>query len=95
MYAVYVLCSLLALAFNRVSDISVLEFITQRDYSSDLQFFRLNNNRVSDLSPCRAILNAGGSTYGGPAVDVRHNRLSDESLEEHIPALRDRYDELN
>ena len=70
----------LDLGRNSLSDISPLAGLT------NLTTLGLNHNNISDLSPLVANTGLGS----GDEVDVRSNRLSDQSLFTHIPALQSR-----
>ena len=74
----------LNLGHNRIpdcnSDISALSTLI------NLTHLNLNDNRVSDFFPLVANMGLGQ----GDAVDVRHNPLSVESLNTHVPALQSR-----
>ena len=65
---------------NHITDIASLSGLTQ------LETLWLQKNGISDLSPL--VANTGLGI--GDTVDVRQNRLSDESLYTHIPALQQR-----
>ena len=70
----------LYLPSNHITDISSLSGLT------DLKTLRLEYNSISDLSSL--VANPGLSS--GDTVDVRQNRLSDQSLFTHIPTLQSR-----
>ena len=70
----------LYLPSNHITDISSLSGLT------NLKTLWLNQNSISDLSPLVANTGLGS----GDTVDVRQNRLSDQSLYTHIPALQSR-----
>ena len=70
----------LNLASTNITDISFLSGLT------NLTELLLRNNSISDLSPLVANTGLGG----GDTVDVRQNRLSDQSLFTHIPVLETR-----
>ena len=65
---------------NYITDISSLSGLT------NLKTLWLNHNNISDLSPLVANIGLGN----GDTVHVRANRLSDQSLYTHIPALQSR-----
>ena len=65
---------------NHITDISSLSDLT------NLKTLWLQNNWISDLSPL--VTNTGLGS--GDTVDVRGNRLSDQSLYTYIPTLRSR-----
>ena len=70
----------LNLAGTNITDLSFLSGLT------NLTELLLQNNNISDLSPLVANTGLGS----GDTVDVRQNRLSDQSLHTHIPALQSR-----
>ena len=70
----------LDLAINSVSDISALTGLT------NLEWLDLSDNEIEDLAPLAANTGLGA----GHEVDVAGNRLSDVSINTHIPALQDR-----
>ena len=70
----------LGLGGNRISDISPLLSLTE------LTALRLNRNNIIDLSPLVANTGLGS----GDEVNVRQNRLSDQSLFTDIPTLQSR-----
>ena len=92
----------LSLGGNTISDISMLAGLTQlerlelwgnntTDISSvagltNLTSLGLNDNNISDISPL--VANAG--LGNGDTVDVKGNRLSDQSFYTHIPVLQNR-----
>ena len=65
---------------NHITDISYLSNLT------NLKTLWLQNNWISDLSPL--VTNTGLGS--GDTVDVRQNRLNDQSLFTHIPTLQSR-----
>ena len=65
---------------NHITDISSLSDLT------NLKTLWLQNNWISDLSPL--VTNTGLGS--GDTVDVRQNRLNDQSLFTHIPTLQSR-----
>jgi Leucine-rich repeat (LRR) protein len=65
---------------NRISNLSALSGLT------NLLVVHLNNNNIEDLSPIIANTGLGN----GDSVDVRGNPLSAESINSHIPTLRNR-----
>ena len=69
---------------NQISDISSLSPLT------NLSVLSLYNNQISDISPL--VANAGLSA--GDVVDLRNNPLSDEALNDYIPALQARGGEV-
>ena len=87
---------------NNISDVSAVSGLTHLTYLNlagtnitDLSFLSgltnltellLQNNNISDLSPLVANTGLGS----GDTVDVRQNRLSDQSLHTHIPTLQSR-----
>ncbi len=70
----------LGLGANLIADISPLATLTQ------LTSFNLGNNMIEDLSP---LLDNHG-IGAGDEVALRNNPLSDEAINEQIPALRER-----
>ena len=92
----------LGLWYNNISDISTVTGLTrltplylQDNHISDLSPLAgltnlakivLRNNRISDISSL--VSNTGLGS--GDTVDVKGNRLSDQSLHTHIPALQSR-----
>ena len=70
----------LYLPSNQITDISSLSDLT------NLKTLWLQNNWISDLAPLVANTGLGS----GDTVDVRGNRLNDQSLHTHIPALQSR-----
>ncbi len=70
----------LNLAGTNITDLSSLSGLT------NLKTLWLNHNNISDLSPLVANIGLGN----GDTVHVRANRLSDQSLFTHIPALQSR-----
>ena len=70
----------LSLDHNNISDISALASLTK------LTVLRLWSNNISDISPL--VSNTGLGS--GDTVYVRQNRLNDQSLYTHIPALQSR-----
>ena len=70
----------LNLAGTNITDLSFLSGLT------NLTELLLQNNSISDLSPLVANTGLGS----GDTVNVRQNRLSDQSLYTHIPALQSR-----
>ena len=87
---------------NNISDVSAVSGLTHLTYLNlagtnitDLSFLSgltnltellLQNNSISDLSPLVANTGLGS----GDTVNVRQNRLSDQSIFTHIPALQSR-----
>jgi len=67
----------LTLAGNQISDVSALVDMTS------LEELDLGGNDVEDLSPLRGLTKLA-------RLDVRNNPLSKESIDVHIPALRER-----
>ena len=70
----------LSLGSNALSDIAVVARLT------NLTKLRIQHNGITDLSPLVANTGLGK----GDEVDVRGNRLSDQSLFTHIPILQSR-----
>ena len=70
----------LYLPSNHITDISSVSGLT------NLKTLWLQNNWISDLSPLVANTGLGS----GDTVDIRGNRLNDQSLHTHIPALQSR-----
>ena len=70
----------LSLGNNQIGDISALQGLV------NLTFLYLPYNEISDIKPL--VDNAG--VRGGDVVDLRENPLSEESINEHMPALRAR-----
>ena len=68
----------LLLSSNRIADISALSGFNL------LEELTLRDNQVTDLRPLTAIDGVGVTA----TVDVRENPLNDESVNTHIPALR-------
>jgi len=70
----------LYLRFNQISDISPLAGLTS------LRSLGLNENQISDIKPL--VDNPGLGE--GDRADLRENPLSEQSINEYIPALRAR-----
>ena len=70
----------LNLSYNSITDISPLAGLT------NLNRLYLVRNMVADISP---LLDNGGLGEGD-VVDLRENPLSEESINEYVPLLRDR-----